>query len=220
MSEAVNTAKKPGKLINIILVIVALLIIIGLGIWYYFYWQGTHYFSTENAKVTAETYTITPTSSGKLVKYNIQDGSIVKENDVIGRVEDGANIRSPINGLVVEADATLNQMVSPATPVAVIANTDDVYVGANVEETDIRNIKVGQSVTVSLDAYPGQKFNGHVSEISSITQSALTGSLVNFSTSGTYTKVTQLLPVKIVLDDNVNIQQLIGTNATVKIRIK
>ena len=48
----------------------------------------------------------------------------------------------------------------------------------------------------------------------------LTGSATSFTTSGTYTKVTQLIPVKIKLLDNVDLADIIGTNATVKIRIK
>jgi hypothetical protein len=50
--------------------------------------------------------------------------------------------------------------------------------------------------------------------------SALSGSMSSFTTSGTYTKVTQLIPVKIKLTDNVNLTDIIGTNATVKIKVK
>ncbi len=45
-------------------------------------------------------------------------------------------------------------------------------------------------------------------------------SVNSFTTSGTYTKVTQLIPVKIRLVENLNLADIIGTNATVKIRIK
>ena len=44
--------------------------------------------------------------------------------------------------------------------------------------------------------------------------------LTSFTTSGTYTKVTQLIPVKIKLLDDIDLADIIGTNATVKIRIK
>ena len=204
---------------NMIFTVIAMLIIVGVGVWYYFYWEGNNYFATENAKVTTQMYSVTPTTAGKLVKYTVEQGSIVKENEVIGRVENGSYLKSPINGQVVKSNATLNQIVSPTVAVVVIADTDNIYVGANIEETDIIKIKEGQAVTVQLDAFPGKKFKAHVSEIDKTTQTALTGSATSFSTSGTYTKVTQLIPIKIKLDD-ANLVGLIGTNATVKIKIR
>ena len=204
---------------NMIFTVIAMLIIVGVGVWYYFYWEGNNYFATENAKVTAQMYSVTPTTAGKLVKYTVEQGSIVKENEVIGRVENGSYLKSPINGQVVKSNATLNQIVSPTVAVVVIADTDNIYVGANIEETDIIKIKEGQAVTVQLDAFPGKKFKAHVSEIDKTTQTAITGSATSFSTSGTYTKVTQLIPIKIKLD-NTNLVGLIGTNATVKIKIR
>ena len=204
---------------NMIFTVIAMLIIVGVGVWYYFYWEGNNYFATENAKVTAQMYSVTPTTAGKLVKYTVVQGSIVKENEVTGRVENGSYLKSPINGQVVKSNATLNQIVSPTVAVVVIADTDNIYVGANIEETDIIKIKEGQAVTVQLDAFPGKKFKAHVSEIDKTTQTALTGSATSFSTSGTYTKVTQLIPIKIKLDD-ANLVGLIGTNATVKIKIR
>lgn len=219
--EAIETKKKDiGKKKNIIFIILAAVLFIGVGVWYYFNWQGTHYFSTENAKIAADLRTVTPLSSGRIVRLNVSEGSTVKENEVLGRLQNGSYIRSPIAGQVVKLNLVLNQIVSPTVAAAVIADTNDIYVGANIEETDIVKIKEGQEVTVQLDAYPGKKFKGHVKEIDKVTQAALTGNTMNFSTSGTYTKVTQLIPVKIAVDDNVNLNGLIGTNSNVKIRIR
>lgn len=44
--------------------------------------------------------------------------------------------------------------------------------------------------------------------------------MASFTTSGSYTKVTQLLPVKIKLVEDVDLTPIIGTNSTVKIRIR
>jgi multidrug resistance efflux pump len=74
-------------------------------------------------------------------------------------------------------------------------------------------------VSVSLDAY-GRSFDGYVEDVNTVTSTALTGSATSFTTSGTYTKVTQLLPIKIKLLDNVDLSNIIGTNATVRIKIK
>lgn len=216
-----DTKKKDlGKKKNIIFIIIAFLLFAGIGVWYYFYWEGTNYFSTENSKVSADLRTVTPLSSGRIVRLNVSEGSFVDENEVIGRLQNGSYIRSPIAGQVVKLNIVLNQMVAPTNAAAIIADTGNVYVGANIEETDIVKIKVGQPVTVQLDAYPGKKFKAHVKEIDTVTQAALTGNTMNFSTSGTYTKVTQLIPIKIAVDDKVNLDGLIGTNAKIKVKIK
>lgn len=220
MEKVDEKQKDSGKKKNIIFIVIACLIMIGLGAWYYYYWQGSNYFTTENAKVTTELRKVMPLSSGRLVKLNVSEGSSVKENEVIGRLQNGSYLRSPIDGEVVQCSVILNQMVSPTVIAAVIADTNNIYVGANIEETDIVKIKEGQEVYVQLDAYPGKSFKAHVKEIDKVTQSALSGNITNFSTSGTYTKVTQLIPVKIVIDDNVNLDGLIGTNCTVKIKIR
>lgn len=205
---------------NVIFIIIAVIIMSGLGVWYYFYWQSNHYFSTENAKVSTEYYTILPSGSGKLVKLNIGEGSFVKKDEVLGRAENGPFIKSPVNGQVVKSDVVLNQDVTPSTIVAVIADADSLNITANIEETDITKIKKGQEVSVKLDAYPGKKFKAHVEDINKVTQNALSGNAMSYSTSGTYTKVTQLIPVKIVIDDDVELGGLLGTNANVSIKIK
>lgn len=212
--------KSGGKRQNVILTVVAVIIMIGVGFWYYSYIEGQKYFSTDNAKVLADVYPVIPQSAGKLERYSVKVGSYVEEDEIIGRVEDGGPLHSPINGVVIQSNGIINQTVSPAEPVAVIADADTVYIGANVEETDIRKIREGQSVTVQLDAYPGEKFNAYVSEVDMTTLNALSGAVTTFSTSGTYTKTTQLIPIKIMLTDDIDLEKIIGTNATVRIRLK
>jgi len=205
---------------NLIFVIISIVIMIGVGIWYYYYNQGKNYFTTDNAKVTAQIYTITPVNSGRLSKLDISEGDFVKENEVIGKLDNGSLLRSPIAGQVVKCNVVVNQTVSPAVVVAVIADTDNIYVGVNIEETAIRKIKEGQEAIVQLDAYPGEEFKAHVEQLSKVTQTAISGNATSFSTSGTYTKVIQLIPVKVVIDDDVNLDGLIGTNSTVRFKLR
>jgi multidrug resistance efflux pump len=205
---------------NIILIIVAVLIFAGVGVGYYVYWQSNTYFETENAKVTAKLHTITSPVAGKLVKLNIQAGDTVGKNGIVGRVENGPFVKSPVEGVIVQSDVVLDQMVAQTTPLAVVADTSELYVQANIEETDITKIHEGQQVSVKLDAYPKKTFHAYVKEVESVTQSAASGQTMSMSTSGTYTKVTQLIPIKIELEDGVKLSDIIGTNATVKIRVK
>lgn len=213
------TPKKKGRLSARIAGILALLILIGGGIGAYFVWNGAHQLTTDNAKVTAKFYAITPMGAGKLSKLTVHVGSAVKANEIIGKVDNVGYLRSPIDGEVVQANVSVNQMVGATTIAAVVADTRDIYVQANIEETEIARIKIGQSVKLKLDAYPGMTFNGFVREIDRTTQTAISGNTMSYSTSGTYTKVTQLIPVKIQITDAVDLDNLIGTNATVTIEL-
>ena len=218
--ESATKKKVNNKGKNVIFVVIAIILFIGVGYWYYTYVESKKYFVTDNAKVTTNLYPIIPLMTGELVSYKVRLGSIVQEDEIIGIAEPGGSLRSPVNGQVVKSNATLNQTVAPSAPVAIVADTENIYIGANIEETDILKIKKGQSVIVELDAYPGQKFNAYVSEVDMITPNALTGNSISFSTSGTYTKVTQLIPIKIRINGDVYLAGIIGTNATVRIRIK
>ncbi len=209
--------RKISKPMLIMTAIVVL--IIGLGIAGYFIYEGNFYYQTDNAKVDAMISQLTAKASGKLERLYVIQGEVVTAGQVLARVENGALIKSPLDGTVINVNAAEGDYVTPSDVVVVVAKTSDVYITANVEETNILQIHPGQSVTVSLDAY-GQNFDGYVAEVSTVTSTKLSGAVSSFTTSGTYTKVTQLIPIKIKLFDDIDLADIIGTNATVKIRIK
>lgn len=218
-----KTQKQAGtnkRMMNGVLAVVGILVLIGVGVWYYMDWQAAHYLSTDNAKVSATLYTVTPVAAGKLEKLKIAQGVTVLQDDIIARIENGPDIKAPVTGQIVKCDVVLGQIVTPATAVAVLADASGAYIGANIEETNIRKITENQQVDVKLDAYPGKVFLGHIDSIDQVTQAALRGNVTSLTTSGTYTKVTQLIPVKIVLDDDIPLEDIIGTNATVTIHLK
>ena len=172
-----------------------------------------------NAKVDTVIYQLTANASGQLIRMNVSQGAEVKAGEVLAQVENGPYVRSPINGMVTDVRMQKGDYASPSDVILVVAKTSDMYITANVEETNILKIQTGQRVSVSLDAY-GKSFDGFVEVVNAVTSTKLTGSGTSFTTSGTYTKVTQLIPVKIKLLDDVDLADIIGTNATVKIRIK
>ena len=156
-----------------------------------------------------------------ILKFNAYVGKYVESGEILGRVDGGPYIKSPSNGKFIEVDAERGDYVLTTDVMGYVANTYDMYIGANIEETDITKIKEGQSVKVTLDAYGSQKFEGIVTQVNSITNNALTGQTTSFSTSGTYTKTTQLIPIKIKLvNSDIPLENIIGTNATVNIKVK
>lgn len=202
-------------------VIAAALVIflVGLGLAGYFIYQSSFYYQTDNAKVDTAIYQLTANASGQVIRMNVAKGDAVKAEQMLAKVESGPVIRSPVDGTVIDLKMQKGDYATAADVILVVAKTSDMYITANVEETNILKIHEGQRVSVLLDAY-GKSFEGFVEDVNTITSTKLTGSASSFTTSGTYTKVTQLIPIKIKLLDDVNLADIIGTNATVKIRIK
>ena len=215
------TPKTAKRKINKTAIIIAAIVIVlaGLGIGGYFIYEGTYYYQTDNAKVDTTIYQLTAKASGKLENMNVNQGDAVKAGQALARVANSPYIVSPIDGTVTDVNMQEGDYATAADIILVVAKTSDMYITANVEETNILKIHNGQGVAVTLDAY-GESFNGYVQQIQPITSTKLTGSAASFTTSGTYTKVTQLIPIKIKLRDDVDLTDIIGTNATVKIRIK
>jgi len=109
-------------------------------------------------------------------------------------------ISAPGDGSVGERQVRPGQLVSPGTQViAFVSNTK--WVQANYRETQLTNVKVGDSAEIRIDEYPGKVFHGRVLEIApaSGSQFAL---LPPDNATGNYTKVVQRIPVKIALDDS------------------
>ena len=71
-------------------------------------------------------------------------------------MDGGQYIKSPSNGKFIEVDTERGDYVLTTDVMGYVANTYDMYIGANIEETDITKIKEGQSVKVTLDAYGSQ----------------------------------------------------------------
>lgn len=79
-----------------------------------------------------------------------------------------AEIYSPIDGIVISREVEVGQTVVSSMNVAnlyTIADLDNMQVVGNVDEADIGQVKVGQPVTFSVDAYPDELFNGEVTQV-------------------------------------------------------
>jgi membrane fusion protein (multidrug efflux system) len=108
-------------------------------------------------------------------------------------------IYAPDEGTVGERQVRPGQLVSPGTQViSFVALTK--WVQANYRETQLTNVKMGDSAELRIDEYPGQVIRGKVVEIApaSGSQFAL---IPPDNATGNFTKVVQRIPVKIALDD-------------------
>ncbi|MBI3536212.1 MAG: efflux RND transporter periplasmic adaptor subunit, partial [Chloroflexi bacterium] len=83
------------------------------------------------------------------------------------RIED-AILRAPFDGTITKMDLDLGSYVPAARAVIGVADLADLRVKVNIDETDIARVKVGQEVTIGLDAYPGASINARVSDVASV----------------------------------------------------
>ena len=138
----------------------------------------------------------------------------------VARVNLGyTKILAPADGTVGERQVRPGQLVSPGTQVITfVENTR--WVQANFRETQLTNIRIGDTAEIRIDVYPGQVIQGRVLQIApaSGSQFAL---LPPDNATGNFTKVVQRVPVKIGLNDSALTSQLRpGLSAVVKVRTR
>jgi len=78
------------------------------------------------------------------------------------------SLTSPIEGIVVERNATIGATVGTDANVFKIIDTSSVWIDANVFEKDLERVRLGQEVKVAVPAYPGSNFSGRVILVSSV----------------------------------------------------
>jgi membrane fusion protein (multidrug efflux system) len=108
-------------------------------------------------------------------------------------------ITAPDNGIVSRKNVQPGQVVQPGQQLFGIVGSARTWVVANFKETQLEDMKVGQPVKLEVDAYPSEEFEGHIESLSAAT-GARFALLPPDNASGNFVKVTQRVPVKIVLD--------------------
>ena len=86
----------------------------------------------------------------------------IEHLEATGEVRHELEIDSPVSGYVTERNALPNLYVQPATRLYTVADLSTVWVFAEIFQSDMGQIKVGDSASVTSDAYPGRMFHGRV----------------------------------------------------------
>jgi HlyD family secretion protein len=76
-------------------------------------------------------------------------------------------LTAPFDGVILVRQAELGEVASPGTPVVTLADLDHIWVRVYLAETDLGKVRWGQQVGVYTDTYPGKKYRGRISFISS-----------------------------------------------------
>jgi membrane fusion protein, multidrug efflux system len=107
-------------------------------------------------------------------------------------------ILSPVEGVVTNRTVEAGQNVQPGQEQMRIINLDDIWVTANFKETQLRDMRPNQAVTIHVDT-TGKDYKGHVDSIAGASGS-MTSLLPPENATGNFVKVVQRIPVKITFD--------------------
>ena len=216
---------KKMVLINVVSLVV--LVGIGLGI-FYFMNQSQNYIKTDFAQIDGYKYTILSPAAGKLTDWNSSNGRTYSKDAVLGNITTAnplptnpsnftvVPVTAPSNLTIVSNTVQKDTLVGQGTPLAYAYDFNNLYVTANIDETKINDVEVGQKVDIYVDAFKSAKLQGEVSEIGLSTASEFS-LLPQSNTNANYTKVTQVIPVKITIDDAKGYKILPGMNVSVRI---
>jgi membrane fusion protein (multidrug efflux system) len=140
-------------------------------------------------RLTAAQY-VTATASEKQAEAQLEQAQLQLSYTRIFAPFDGRVTKKSVEpGNYIQPGQTLFSLVPP-----------DVWVIADFKETQIKQMKVGQSVSVRVDAVPGRDFNAHIESFQVGTGSRFT-LLPPENATGNFVKVVQRVPVKIVFDE-------------------
>jgi multidrug resistance efflux pump len=230
----------PRRRLRLLVLPILLLVVLVVGFFGYRYWQDQQrYVSTDNAFVTGALVQIGSVNAGRIASVSAAVGDPVALDQVVatvklpsaisgtgsgttimgfrGTADQVADVRSSIDGIVVYRDANPGDTISVGQPIVTTVDPSQLWVQAQIEETKISRIRPGEPVEVTVDTLGGRALTGRVIGVDCAT--AGTFSLIpQNNTSGNFTKVTQLVPVNIALDDS-RVPLVYGSSVEVKIQV-
>lgn len=223
--------------------LVALLILLGaLGLFAYYRVQENRYVSTDNARVAADLVPVGPEIPGRLLSLRVRPGDQVEAGEVLGEVStetlaqsaqanpqaipqvaplaaNRALILAPGSGTVVQVAATVGQYLGAGQAALYLADLDQVAIAANVDEGAVHRIRLGQRVEVRVDALPGKVLQGVVEEVGEAAASAFSLLPDANANAGNFTKVTQVVPVRVGLLEKPPVPLGPGMSAAVRFHV-
>ena len=100
----------------------------------------------------------------RLRQWNVSDAEIARL-EATGQLQRETVFDSPVSGYIVERNALPNQYVQPDTKLYTVADLSEIWINAEVFSTDAGRLTNGNSATVTVDAYPGRVFHGHIQQV-------------------------------------------------------
>jgi multidrug resistance efflux pump len=126
-------------------------------------------------------------------------------------------LKSPVDGIVIQKTAEEGNVLEGNQSAFMVADTEHAWVSAYILEKAVKNVKLGQTVYVSVDE--GGKLTGKIADIRRASASVF--SLIpSDNAAGNFTKVEQRIPIKVELEPHPGIELRVGQSVEIRIRIR
>lgn len=133
---------------------------------------------------------------------------------------DKTTVLAPADGIVAQVGSlNVGQFINTGTTIATLVESSDIWVEANFKETQLNTLKSGLPVEITVDAFPGKKLEGHIDSIGAATGAEF-ALIPAQNATGNWVKVTQRVPVKIVVDSTDGEALVAGMSAVVNVDTK
>ncbi len=153
---------------------------------------------------------VLPDMAGKVSRVTVSVGDLVHKDQVVAYVDasragysyTASPVKAPISGRITALPATVGSTVSQSSPIATVAQTDDLEIKINIAERFISRIEQNQTAIVTFDAYPGAEFKATAFEISPVldTSSRTMQVKLRFNEKDSRIKVGMYARVKLVTE--------------------
>lgn len=120
----------------------------------------------ENSSIVAPSIPLAPTADGTLQQVYVGVGDTIAPNTVVAEVGTEL-IKSTIGGLVISTNTNIGSQVTSGTPIVTMIDPTQLRVDGKLQEDKgLADVSVGERATFTVDAFPGKKYDGVVSEVS------------------------------------------------------
>jgi membrane fusion protein, multidrug efflux system len=127
-------------------------------------------------------------------------------------------LRAAISGRVGDLAVRVGQFVQPGTRLMTLVPVDRLFIEANFKETQLGLMRVGQPVTIEVDALPGVELTGRVASFAPGT-GAQFSVLPPQNATGNFTKIVQRVPVRIAIDAPPAVRRLLVPGMSVEVTV-
>lgn len=133
----------------------------------------------DNSLIQSPVITVSPSVSDKVKEIDVKEGQTIHTGDTLA-VVGSQTLRADTDGLVISAPDLTGSTVNPTTQLIQMIRPVNIRVAGTLDENKgLNQIRVGQVVSFTVDALPGQTFWGYIDEISP----SAVAPLFSFSTS-------------------------------------
>jgi Cu(I)/Ag(I) efflux system membrane fusion protein/cobalt-zinc-cadmium efflux system membrane fusion protein len=175
--------------------------------------QNEHSLSSSLVEgVASGAATLSAAAEQRLQQWDIPASELKRIERTAAPITDLA-INSPVSGYITERNAVPNLFVEPATRLYTIADLSRVWVNAEVFQNDAGRLKAGDTAAITVDAYPGRTFSGHVEDILPQVDAATRTVQVRLATSNPGLKLKPGMFVNVDLNSSVGRRLAIPSSA-------